>query len=219
MYELFTDSARRVMQLANQEAQRFNHEYISTEHILLGLLKEGSGIAANVLKNLDVDLRVIRHEVEKLVQSGPDMITMGKLPQTPRAKKVIEYAMAEARNFNHSYVGTEHILLGLLREKEGAASQVLMNLGLKLEEVREEVLLLIGGAAAARTVESVLDAAPATFTMSVTEFIAAATAMVPLICALPFNEMAAQLRKLKQTNPLLHALVKMQLIDCLFDSQ
>ncbi|MSQ97504.1 MAG: ATP-dependent Clp protease ATP-binding subunit [Gemmataceae bacterium] len=144
MYERFTDRARKVMQLANQEAQRFNHEYIGTEHILLGLIKEGSGVAANVLKNLDVDLRKIRIEVEKLVQTGPDMVTMGKLPQTPRAKKVIEYSMEEARNLNHNYVGTEHILLGLLREQEGVAAQVLMNLGLKLEEVREEVLNLLG---------------------------------------------------------------------------
>ena len=134
------------MQLANQEAQRFNHEYIGTEHILLGLVKEGSGVAANVLKNLEVDLRKIRLEVEKLVQSGPEMVTVGKLPQTPRAKKVIEYSMEEARNLNHNYVGTEHILLGLLREQEGVAAQVLMNLGLKLEEVREEVLnLLVDG--------------------------------------------------------------------------
>ena len=144
MYERFTDRARKVMQLANQEAQRFNHEYIGTEHILLGLVKEGSGVAANVPKNLDVDLRKIRLEVEKIVQSGPDMVTMGKLPQTPRAKKVIEYAMEEARNLNHNYVGTEHLLLGLLREQEGVAAQVLMNLGLKLEDVREEVLNLLG---------------------------------------------------------------------------
>src|SRR5246500_3453862 len=85
MYERFTDRARKVMQLANQEAQRFNHEYIGTEHILLGLVKEGTGVAANVLKNLDIDLRKIRLEVEKIVQAGPDMVTMGKLPQTPRA--------------------------------------------------------------------------------------------------------------------------------------
>ncbi len=144
MYERFTDRARKVMQLANQEAQRFNHEYIGTEHMLLGLVKEGTGVAANVLKNLDVDLRKIRLEVEKLVQSGPEMITMGKLPQTPRAKKVIEYSMEEARNLNHNFVGTEHLLLGLLREHEGVAAQVLMNLGLKLEDVREEVLNLLG---------------------------------------------------------------------------
>jgi ATP-dependent Clp protease ATP-binding subunit ClpC len=132
------------MALANQEAQRFNHEYIGTEHILLGLVKEGSGVGANVLKNLDIDLRKVRLEVEKLVKSGPEMVTMGKLPQTPRAKKVIEYAIEEARNLNHNYVGTEHLLLGLLREHDGVAAQVLLNLGLKLEEVREEVLNLLG---------------------------------------------------------------------------
>ncbi len=144
MFERFTDRARKVMALANQEAQRFNHEYIGTEHILLGLVKEGSGVGANVLKNLDVDLRKVRLEVEKLVKSGPEMVTMGKLPQTPRAKKVIEYAIEEARTLNHNYVGTEHLLLGLLREHDGVAAQVLMNLGLKLEEVREEVLNLLG---------------------------------------------------------------------------
>ena len=144
MFERFTDRARKVMALANQEAQRFNHEYIGTEHILLGLVKEGSGVGANVLKNLSVDLRKVRLEVEKLVHSGPDMVTMGKLPQTPRAKKVIEYAIEEARSLNHNYVGTEHLLLGLLREHDGVAAQVLMNLGLKLEEVREEVLNLLG---------------------------------------------------------------------------
>ena len=111
MYERFTDRARKVMQLANQEAQRFNHEYIGTEHMLLGLVKEGTGVAANVLKNLEVDLRKIWIEVEKLVQSGPEMITMGKLPQTPRAKKVIEYSMEEARNLNHNFVGILQIVI------------------------------------------------------------------------------------------------------------
>ncbi len=144
MFERFTDRARKVMALANQEAQRFNHEYIGTEHILLGLVKEGSGVGATVLKNLDVDIKKLRLEVEKLVKSGPDMVTMGKLPQTPKAKKVIEYAIEEARSLNHNYVGTEHILLGLLRESEGIAAQVLMNLGLKLEDVRQEVLNLLG---------------------------------------------------------------------------
>src|SRR5205809_4135901 len=146
MYERFTDRARKVMQLANQEAQRFNHEYIGTEHILLGLVKEGSGVAANVLKNLDIDLRKIRLEVEKIVQHGPggEQVVMGRLPHTPRAKKVIEYSIEEARNLNHNYVGTEHLLLGLLREQEGVAAQVLMNLGLKLDDVREEVLNLLG---------------------------------------------------------------------------
>ena len=144
MFERFTDRARKVMALANQEAQRFNHEYIGTEHILLGLVKEGSGVGANVLKNLDVDIKKLRLEIEKLVKSGPDMVTMGKLPQTPRAKKVIEFAIEEARALNHNYIGTEHILLGLLRETEGIAAQVLMNLGLRLEDVRQEVLNLLG---------------------------------------------------------------------------
>ncbi len=144
MYERFTDRARKIMQLANQEAVRFNHEYIGTEHILLGLIKEGSGVAANVLKNLDIDLAKIRGEVEKIVQSGPDVVTMGKLPQTPRAKEVIKFAIEEARNLNHNYVGTEHLMLGLLREQEGVAAQVLMNLGLRLDDVRQEVLNLLG---------------------------------------------------------------------------
>src|SRR6266849_6687981 len=145
MYERFTDRARKVMQLANEEAQRFNHEYIGTEHILLGLVKEGYGVAANVLKNLDIRLDEIRSEVEKVVQNGSsETAKRGKLPHTPRAKKVIEYSIEEARGLNHNYVGTEHLLLGFLREQEGVAAQVLMNLGLKLEEVREEVLNLLG---------------------------------------------------------------------------
>jgi ATP-dependent Clp protease ATP-binding subunit ClpA len=148
MYERFTDRARKVMQLANQEAQRFNHEYIGTEHILLGLVKEGLGVAANVLHNLGVNLDKARLKVEKIVQSGPAMVTMGKLPQTPRAKKVIEYSIEEARNLNHNYVGTEHLLLGLLREQKGVAAQVLMNLGLTLQRVREEVVRFLGGPAA-----------------------------------------------------------------------
>ena len=144
MFERFTDRARKVMALANGEAQRFNHEYIGTEHVLLGLIKEGGGVGANVLKNLDLDLRKVRLEVEKLVKSGPDMVTLGKLPQTPRTRKVIEYAIEEARNLNHNYVGTEHLLLGLMRERDGVAACVLMNLGLNLEETREEVLNLLG---------------------------------------------------------------------------
>ncbi|MFA6425501.1 MAG: Clp protease N-terminal domain-containing protein, partial [Phycisphaerae bacterium] len=144
MFERFTDRARKVMALANQEAQRFNHEYIGTEHILLGLVKEGSGVGANVLKNLDVDIKKLRLEVEKLVKSGPDMVTMGKLPHTPRAKKVIECAIEEARSLNHNYIGTEHLLLGLLRETEGVAAQVLMSMGLKLEDIRQEVLNILG---------------------------------------------------------------------------
>ena len=144
MYERFTDRARKVLQLANQEAQHFGHEFVGTEHILLGLVMEGSGVAANVLKNLDIALRKIRQEIEKIIQSGPDRTTTGRRPQTPRAKKVIEYAIEAARNLGHNYVGTEHLLLGLLREEEAAAAQILMNLGLRLDAVRAEVLMVIG---------------------------------------------------------------------------
>lgn len=143
MFERFTDRARKVMALANQEAQRLNHEYIGTEHILLGLVKEGSGVGANVLRNLDVDLRKVRLEVEKLVKAGPEMVTMGKLPQTPRAKKVIEYAIEEARSLNHNYVGTEHLLLGLCREKEGLAAQILEEFGVT-EQIVHDVYNLLG---------------------------------------------------------------------------
>jgi Clp amino terminal domain, pathogenicity island component len=131
------------MQLANQEAQRFNHKYIGTEHVLLGLIKEGSGVAANVLKNVDIDLLKIRLEVEKLVQIGPDMVTIGRLPQTPRATNVIKYSLEEARDLNHNYIGTEHILLGLLREEEGIAGQVLTKLGLKLDDARASIVQLL----------------------------------------------------------------------------
>ncbi len=144
MFDRFTDRARKVMGLARQEAQRFNHDYIGTEHILLGLVKEGSGVAANVLKNMNVDLKKIRLEVEKLVKTGSNMVTMGQLPFTPRAKKVLELSLEEASQLGHNYIGTEHLLLGLIREHDGIAAQVLMNLGTKLEEVREEVLEFLG---------------------------------------------------------------------------
>lgn len=144
MYEKFTDRARKVMQLANQEAQRFRHEYIGTEHVLLGLVKEGTGIASYALKNLGVDIGRIRRETEKLVPPHSDAV-LGKLPQTPTAKKVIEYSIEEARNLNHNYVGTEHLLLGLIREGEGTGAKVLQNLGLELEEVHQEILRLLVG--------------------------------------------------------------------------
>jgi hypothetical protein len=140
MYDKFTGRARKVLQLANREALHFNHEYIGTEHALMALVKEGTGTAAQVLKSRDLDLRQIWLEVEKLIESGPEQITITKLPQTPRLKRVIEFGVQEAQTLNHNYVGTEHLLLGLLREKEGVAAVVLMNLGLELEEIRIEVL-------------------------------------------------------------------------------
>lgn len=144
MYERFTERARKVMALANQEALRFRHEYVGTEHILLGLIQEGAGVAAVVLKNLDINLLRVRQEIEKLVWTGPEVVQCSKLPQTPRAKKVIEFAIEEARALGHNHIGTEHMLLGLLREEEGVAAQVLLNLGLKLNDVREEVICLVG---------------------------------------------------------------------------
>lgn len=144
MYEIYTQEARKVMASANQEAMRFNQQYIGTEHILLGLLKEASGIAAAVLKNLDIDLRKVRLELEQVIQSGPQLLATGKLPATPRAKKVIEYAREEARGLTHNYVGTEHLLLGLMREQESIAAQVLWNNGLRIDTVRDEIVNLLG---------------------------------------------------------------------------
>ncbi len=146
MFERFTDRARQVMAARPTRKPSGSVTRIPalTPTSCSGWLRKGRASEPRRLKNLDVDLHGFSLEVEKLVKSGPDMVTMGKLPQTPRAKKVIEYAIEEARNLNHNYVGTEHLLLGLLREHDGVAAQVLMNLGLKLEEVREEVLNLLG---------------------------------------------------------------------------
>jgi ATP-dependent Clp protease ATP-binding subunit ClpC len=129
------------MSLANQEARRFNHEFIGMEHILLGLFKEGSGRASTILKHFDVDIHKLCLEVEKLVKAriGPDKVAAGKLPQTPGAKKVIEYAIEECRSLKHSNVGTEHILLGLLSATGEVAAQVLTHLGLTIDDVRQEV--------------------------------------------------------------------------------
>jgi ATP-dependent Clp protease ATP-binding subunit ClpC len=144
MFDRFTERARKVILLAKEEAKRFNHDYIGTEHILLGLIKEGEGVAAAVLQNLGLNLDMIRLEVEKLVQPGPSTVTSGDIPFTPKAKKVIELAMDEAKSLGHNYIGTEHLLLGLIRESEGVAAQVLMNLGLDLSKVRKEIMELLG---------------------------------------------------------------------------
>lgn len=144
MFNRFTERARKVILLAKEEAKRFNHDYIGTEHILLGLVREGEGVAAAVLASFGLSPDKIRLEVEKLVQPGPATVVSGDLPFTPKAKKVIELAIDEARTLGHNYIGTEHLLLGLIREGEGVASQVLMNLGLELEKVRDEVMNLLG---------------------------------------------------------------------------
>lgn len=146
MFNRFTERARKVILLAKEEAKRFNHDYIGTEHILLGLVREGEGVAAAVLASFGLTPDKIRIEVEKLVQPGPSTVISGDLPFTPKAKKVMELATEEARALGHNYIGTEHLLLGLIREGEGVASQVLMNLGLELERVREEVMNLLGSA-------------------------------------------------------------------------
>jgi len=166
MFNKFTERARKVILLAKEEAKRFNHDYIGTEHILLGLIREGEGVAAAVLQKLGLSPEKIRLEVEKLVQSGPSTMVSGDIPFTPKAKKVIELAMEEARSLGHNYIGTEHLLLGLIREGEGVASQVLMNLGLDLNRVRNEVITLLGssspapagGTGTARTKTPALDA-------------------------------------------------------------
>ncbi|MFH1202104.1 MAG: ATP-dependent Clp protease ATP-binding subunit [Candidatus Omnitrophota bacterium] len=144
MFNRFTERARKVIILAKEEARRFNHDYIGTEHILLGLIREGEGVAAAVLQKMGMSLETIRLEVEKLVQPGPTTQILGDIPFTPRAKKVLELAAEEARSLGHNYIGTEHILLGLIREGEGVASQVLLNLGLDLNKVRAEVMELLG---------------------------------------------------------------------------
>jgi ATP-dependent Clp protease ATP-binding subunit ClpC len=144
MFNRFTERARKVVILAKEEAKRFNHNHIGTEHLLLGLIKEGEGVASAVLQNLGLSLDMIRLEVEKLVQHGPSTVVSGDIPFTPKAKKVIELAMDEARHLGHNYIGTEHLLLGLIREAEGVASQVLLNLGLDLARVRNEIMVLLG---------------------------------------------------------------------------
>ncbi|SVA54931.1 uncharacterized protein METZ01_LOCUS107785, partial [marine metagenome] len=140
----FTDRVRKVLAMAREEAIRLQHDYVGTEHILLGLIREGEGVAAAVLMNLSVDLEQIHDRVEESVRKGKATIALGELPYTSRAKKVLEFSMAEARSFNHSYVGTEHLLLGLLREEKGIAAQVLNSLGVTLDEAREDTLKILG---------------------------------------------------------------------------
>ena len=141
----FTERVRRVLQMAREEAQRLHHEYVGTEHILLGLIREGEGVAAAVLQNLNVDLDEVQQKIEETVKKGKAVQATGPdLPYTSRAKKVLELSMSEARELNHSYVGTEHLLLGLLREEKGIAAQVLTEAGVNLDAARTETLRLLG---------------------------------------------------------------------------
>ena len=142
-FDKFTERARRVLSLAQEEAQRFQHNYIGTEHLLLGLVREGEGVAAKVLSNLGVELNKVRSAVEFIIGRG-DRIVLGEIGLTPRAKKVIELAVDEARRLNHHYIGTEHLLLGLVREGEGIAAGALESMGVDLEKVRAETLRVLG---------------------------------------------------------------------------
>jgi len=144
MFERFTDRARRVVVLAQEEARMLNHNYIGTEHILLGLIHEGEGVAAKALESLGISLEAVRQQVEEIIGQG-QQAPSGHIPFTPRAKKVMELAAREALQLGHNYVGTEHILLGLVREGEGVAAQVLVKLGVDLNRVRQQVIQLLHG--------------------------------------------------------------------------
>src|SRR5512140_2674903 len=145
MQDKFTERVRKVMYLAREEAARLQHDYIGTEHLLLGVVREGEGIAATVLNNLGLDLDQIRQAVENMVSSSGGTLTIGEIPFTPKAKRVLELSIDEARQLGHNYVGTEHLLLGLIREGEGVAARVLLELGVDRKKVREETLRLLGG--------------------------------------------------------------------------
>ena len=144
-FDKFTERARTMVTLAGEEASRLRHNYIGTEHLLLGLVREGGGLAAQVLTNMDVDLAMVRSKVEAIIGRGKHVKhrTVGTIGLTPRAKKVIELAVDEARRLNHHYIGTEHLLLGLIREGEGIGAGVLEDLGIGLQRVRREVMLAL----------------------------------------------------------------------------
>ena len=144
MFERFTDRARRVVVLAQEEARMLNHNYIGTEHILLGLIHEGEGVASKALESLGISLESVREQVQEIIGQG-QQAPSGHIPFTPRAKKVLELSLREALQLGHNYIGTEHILLGLIREGEGVAAQVLVKLGADLNRVRQQVIQLISG--------------------------------------------------------------------------
>jgi ATP-dependent Clp protease ATP-binding subunit ClpC len=144
MFERFTDRARRVVVLAQEEARMLDHNYIGTEHILLGLVHEGEGVAAKAMAAMEISLEAVRQQVEEIIGRG-QQAPSGHIPFTPRAKKVLELSLRESLQLGHDYIGTEHILLGLLREGEGVAAQVLVRLGADLNRVRQQVLNLLAG--------------------------------------------------------------------------
>jgi ATP-dependent Clp protease ATP-binding subunit ClpC len=142
MFERFTDRARRVVVQAQEEARALNHNYIGTEHILLGLIREGKGVGAKALESLGIGLDIVRQQVQEIIGQGQH-VPSGHIPFTPQAKKVLELALAESKVLGHHYIGTEHILLGLIREGDGVAAQVLVNLGADLNRVRQQVIQLL----------------------------------------------------------------------------
>src|SRR5262249_26120646 len=144
MFERFTDRARRVVVLAQEEARMLNHNYIGTEHILLGLIHEGDGVAAKALESLGISLEAVRQQVEEITGRGQQPLS-GHIPFTPEAKKVLELSLREALQLGHTYIGTEHILLGLIRAGDGVAAQVLVKLGGDLNRVRQQVIQLLHG--------------------------------------------------------------------------
>jgi ATP-dependent Clp protease ATP-binding subunit ClpC len=149
LFERFTERARQVVVLAQDEARALKHNYIGTEHILLGLLREEEGLAARVLESLDITVEEVRAQVARIVGQG-DEVTTGQIPFTPRAKKVLELALREALSLGHNYIGTEHILLGLVRENEGVAARILLDFDADAEKIRNEIIRMLSGPAAAR---------------------------------------------------------------------
>ena len=145
MYNRFTERARRVLALAKEEARRLGHDFVGTEHIVLGILREGSGVAVAVLKRLNLQADLLKEATEEIVGRGPNVLNFGDISFTPKARRVLELAMEEARNLGHNYVGTEHLLLGVLREKEGIGAQILSDLGINIEKAREEIVRIQGG--------------------------------------------------------------------------
>lgn len=143
MYERFTDDARKVMQFSVEEAKRLGQSPVETEHILLGLVRNGRGVAAHTCESMQIDLRALGQAIEKLVAPNPPITKWGKLPQSLATKKVVEFAMEEARGFSHNYVGTEHLLLGLLREQVGMAAKVLVDAGAEIGKVRQRVRAIL----------------------------------------------------------------------------
>jgi ATP-dependent Clp protease ATP-binding subunit ClpC len=144
MFERFTERARQVVVLAQEEARTLKHNYIGTEHILLGLLREEEGLAARVLESLDITVERVRAQVVRIVGSGEE-VTSGQIPFTPRAKKVLELALREALSLGHNYIGTEHILLGLVRENEGVAARILLDFDADAEKIRNEIIRMLSG--------------------------------------------------------------------------